>query len=60
MSINKMTITILAIISVTVVLQFSHAQSLLPVENTVDERDHIVTIVDPALVAGTEVLIEDL
>jgi hypothetical protein len=45
------------IISITVILQFSHAQGSLSSNNNADE---IVNIVDPVLIAGTEVLIEDL
>lgn len=57
MSLIKLSVTILTIISITVILQFSHAQGSLSFNNNADE---IVNIVDPALIVGTEVLLKDL
>ena len=59
MSITKITVTMLTIMSLTIILQYSHAQTSLSFE-TIGKFNQIVNIVDPALIAGTEVLIEDL
>ena len=59
MSITKITVTMLTIMSLTVILQYSHAQPSLSFEKTCKFKQ-VVNIVDPALIAGTEVLIEDL
>jgi hypothetical protein len=59
MSITKIAVTMLTIMSLTVILQYSHAQTSLSFEKKY-KFNQIVHIVDPALIAGTEVLIEDL
>lgn len=60
MSINKLTASLLSAISLVMMLQVSYAQIILPQEQNNSEFNAIVNIVDPALVAGTEVLLQDL
>ena len=60
MSINKPTGYLLTtMIVLMAVLQISQAQTASVTKNNAT-FDHIVNIIDPALIAGTEVLLKDL
>ncbi|MCK5812960.1 MAG: hypothetical protein KAH03_01830 [Cocleimonas sp.] len=61
MSINKPTAYLLtAMIILMATLQISQAQETALVAKNNAKFDHIVNIVDPAMIAGTETLLKDL
>jgi len=60
MSIHKLTASLLGTISLVIMLQVSYAQTASPQVQNNSKFNLIVNIVDPALVAGTEVLLKDL
>ena len=61
MSINKSIAYFLtAVIVLTATLQMSQAQENTSISQDTTKFDHIVNIVDPAEIKGTEVLLKDL
>jgi len=60
MSINKLTASFLSAVSLVMMLQVSSAQTMLSQQQNNNEFNAIVNIVDPALIAGTAVLLKDL
>jgi hypothetical protein len=60
MSIIKASATLLMLLSFMLTLQLSQAQNASPSVTHTAEVSPIMTIVDPALVAGTVVFLKDL
>jgi hypothetical protein len=60
MSINKLTTFSLTTLFLIILLQISNAGDKTELKISKAQNDSIVNIVDPALIAGTEVLLEEL
>ena len=60
MSTSKLTLFSLSTLLLLILLQISNAGNKSSIETNNNQPNSIVTIVDPAIVAGTEVLLEDL
>ncbi len=60
MSISKLTLFSLSTLFLIILLQISNAGNKSEVETNNTQPNSIVNIVDPAIIAGTEVLLKDL
>ena len=60
MSISKLTLLSLSTLFLIILLQISNAGNKSKVETNNTQPNSIVNIVDPAIIAGTEVLLKDL
>ncbi len=60
MSTSKLTLFSLSTLFLIILLQISNAKNKSSVESNNTQPNSIVNIVDPAIIAGTEVLLKDL